>query len=261
MAMEFRGKQTVAQPSLLHAGQEGKGLNAMTEEKFRQQFGKTRLCRYVLMGCWKGEHCTYAHDEKELRNPPNLTKTSLCTLWMEKRCPRSAADCQFAHGRRDQRVSQGFQAPNVAKQEGRFLKQQPLPEESGDASDHAKMQKGVGSGQSTQQDLMANPGTGTVHAEGLELGAKYVSRVEDFEMRASTFKAVNMPTTLAARSQSSPDALVDDGVAVLASESMTLMRDIMSCQQSFNPSSSKSDGEAIFPSFGMHAYVVHRFSF
>lgn len=82
------------------------------QDRFHAQFRKTQLCRYINTGCLRGEKCFYAHSRQELRSPPDLAKTSLCKLWQQSKCPRTAAECQFAHGPRDLRVSEGF-APGM----------------------------------------------------------------------------------------------------------------------------------------------------
>ena len=33
--------------------------------------------------CRKGESCTYAHTEAELRSQPNLRKTKMCVNWKD----------------------------------------------------------------------------------------------------------------------------------------------------------------------------------
>lgn len=48
--------------------------------------------------CKKGEACTFAHGEKELRGLPNFKKTRLCIAFKNGECPRASADCNYAHG-------------------------------------------------------------------------------------------------------------------------------------------------------------------
>jgi len=47
--------------------------------------------------CWNGNTCRFAHRIDELKSGPDLTKTSMCTEWMNGSCPLEAQDCPFAH--------------------------------------------------------------------------------------------------------------------------------------------------------------------
>lgn len=58
---------------------------------------KTKLCVYAAQGqCTLGDSCPYAHSASELREAPNLTKTQLCSRFMNGKCAN--ANCNFAHG-------------------------------------------------------------------------------------------------------------------------------------------------------------------
>jgi len=75
------------------------GDDAGQGRRFRQQFLKTRVCRYYMAGsCWNGSACRFAHNSYELQNGPDLTKTSMCTAWVNGGCPLEARYCPFAHG-------------------------------------------------------------------------------------------------------------------------------------------------------------------
>mmetsp|Transcript_86405 Transcript_86405/g.135204 ORF Transcript_86405/g.135204 Transcript_86405/m.135204 type:complete len:153 (-) Transcript_86405:49-507(-) len=68
-------------------------------EKVRSQFVKTCLCKFHAEGrCLKGEECQFAHTTRELREAPNLTKTSLCMGWKNGTCKLSIEECHYAHG-------------------------------------------------------------------------------------------------------------------------------------------------------------------
>ena len=47
--------------------------------------------------CFKGEKCSYAHSNEELKEIPNLIKTKLCTHFMAGCCPKEDK-CKYAHG-------------------------------------------------------------------------------------------------------------------------------------------------------------------
>jgi len=90
-------EQPQRQNSDAHAPQTDQG-----PEKFRQEFVKTRLCCFELMGCCqKGTQCPFAHGAKDLRGCPDLTKTSICHKWTRGCCPLPAERCRYAHGASD----------------------------------------------------------------------------------------------------------------------------------------------------------------
>ena len=67
------------------------------QEKYRQQFFKTSMCKYYLENaCRKGNLCSHAHSEDELQNKPVLSKTRMC-----KQILRNGncidPECCFAH--------------------------------------------------------------------------------------------------------------------------------------------------------------------
>lgn len=77
-----------------------------TSTIFRSQFFRTRLCFFNSQGrCRYGARCAFAHADMELADMPNLTKTSLCKDWKEGKCTKTAAECQFAHGKHEIRLT------------------------------------------------------------------------------------------------------------------------------------------------------------
>ncbi len=65
--------------------------------KSRGVFVKTRLCVYHQRGrCVHGTDCEYAHEAYEIRDTPDLRKTTLCELYEKGKCGRG--ECRFAHG-------------------------------------------------------------------------------------------------------------------------------------------------------------------
>jgi len=84
--------------------------------RFRQQFLKTRVCRYHTWGsCWNGDACRFAHRTDELQSGPDLTKTSMCTEWMNGSCPLEARDCPYAHGTDELRCTDIFFKTGICK--------------------------------------------------------------------------------------------------------------------------------------------------
>jgi len=68
-------------------------------QKVFQDFYKTQMCPQLPVGtCYKGEACTYAHSEAELRKKPDLSKTKLCEAFMKGGSCLNQDKCPFAHG-------------------------------------------------------------------------------------------------------------------------------------------------------------------
>lgn len=65
---------------------------------------KTQQCRFWLEGrCSRGNDCTFAHTDVELRDKPDLTKTKICAKWRNGQCRKSPSECSYAHGEEDMR--------------------------------------------------------------------------------------------------------------------------------------------------------------
>lgn len=65
---------------------------------------KTKRCRFWLEGrCSRGDSCTYAHTEVELRPTPDLSKTKICSKWKKGLCDKPSHECTYAHGVQDLR--------------------------------------------------------------------------------------------------------------------------------------------------------------
>lgn len=61
---------------------------------------KTIVCRFFLQGaCSKGSSCNFAHGHVDLRDRPDLAKTTICKSWLNGRCPFLSDECPFAHGK------------------------------------------------------------------------------------------------------------------------------------------------------------------
>lgn len=60
---------------------------------------KTKQCRFWLDGrCTRGDECTFAHCDGELREKPDLTKTKICAKWRAGQCDKPDVLCSYAHG-------------------------------------------------------------------------------------------------------------------------------------------------------------------
>lgn len=76
----------------------------------QEHFRKTKMCTfYQEARCRYGDSCAFAHGHVEVEVLPDLTKTSLCLSWKAGTCHLSAANCRFAHGKKDLRVFLGHQ--------------------------------------------------------------------------------------------------------------------------------------------------------
>lgn len=88
----------------------------VNSERFRRQFHKTRLCVFHQKGqCKYGAACSFAHEESKVNEMPDLTKTSLCRKWMEGKCPLTAAECSFAHGKRELKMTAEYSKRTAEK--------------------------------------------------------------------------------------------------------------------------------------------------
>jgi len=98
---------------------------------FRGQFRKTKMCHFHALGrCHYGEKCAFAHSPEDLECAPDLTKTAMCIAWQKGNCPLKAADCHFAHGTHELRLTPVF---NKAKLSQRTR----LPQDQDEMSDFA----------------------------------------------------------------------------------------------------------------------------
>jgi len=87
-----------------------------SKQIFQAQFSKTLFCKFFAEGrCKMGAHCRYAHDAEDLRDAPDLTKTSLCKPYMKGKCSKTSAECPFAHGMRELRMTPMFQQRSSRK--------------------------------------------------------------------------------------------------------------------------------------------------
>lgn len=80
-----------------NASPKGKVADKKKETKDPKQFFKTEFCKF-FPECAKGKECPFAHAEVELKERPNLAKTTLCSDWRRGRCQLDSASCKFAHG-------------------------------------------------------------------------------------------------------------------------------------------------------------------
>mmetsp|Transcript_64365 Transcript_64365/g.123868 ORF Transcript_64365/g.123868 Transcript_64365/m.123868 type:complete len:273 (+) Transcript_64365:64-882(+) len=162
--------------------------------QFRNQFRKTKLCHFNAVGeCNAGQKCAFAHSPGELEAGPNLTKTTLCSAWQRGQCPRAAADCRFAHGSEDLRLTPAFnntkfsQRTRVAQnssndsQRHNLLDSTNLAEDVLSDSSEGSTCSGSMSRESTSsivQDLLA-VSCGPAQKEGSSITPRNVIKLED----------------------------------------------------------------------------------
>jgi len=88
----------------MHVKEDGLGGH-----RFQSQFKKTTLCKFFAdRNCMKGDSCNFAHDLAEVQTAPDLTKTSLCRMYMSSVCNKRSESCPFAHGVRELRMTPMF---------------------------------------------------------------------------------------------------------------------------------------------------------
>jgi len=73
-----------------------------------KDLSKTRLCVNIIKKgkCYLGSRCEFAHSESEIQKLPNLSKTQLCTKFMNGNCANT--NCSFAHGEEELVNRPGF---------------------------------------------------------------------------------------------------------------------------------------------------------
>lgn len=87
-----------------------------------QSFFKTKICPYLLSvrlslhqgHCTKGEKCSFAHSQDELKDPPNLKKTKVCQQFTLGKC-QMGAKCSYAHGETELRYTPEFFKTSLCK--------------------------------------------------------------------------------------------------------------------------------------------------
>ncbi|KAL4485442.1 hypothetical protein ABPG72_008310 [Tetrahymena utriculariae] len=78
------------------------------EKKAYIDLKKTKMCANFASGnCMKGDQCSFAHSEAELKQKPDLNKTKLCEEF-EKNKVCNNESCCFAHGIDDLRHTDDF---------------------------------------------------------------------------------------------------------------------------------------------------------
>ncbi|GFE53021.1 zinc finger C-x8-C-x5-C-x3-H type domain-containing, putative [Babesia ovis] len=84
-----------------------------------EQFYKTKLCPHMNKpeGCLRNmrAECPYAHNQEELKEPPNLIKTALCKSHMKGCCDKTAKECPYAHSYHELRHTEGFYKTYMCK--------------------------------------------------------------------------------------------------------------------------------------------------
>jgi len=65
------------------------------------------MCSFYAMGkCLRGENCKFAHSALQIRQKPDLTRTSLCHDFMRKRSCKNGDKCRYAHGEKELQLRQ-----------------------------------------------------------------------------------------------------------------------------------------------------------
>ncbi|OII77285.1 zinc CCCH type domain-containing protein [Cryptosporidium andersoni] len=74
-------------------------------EMVKRQLYKTKMCPFLPEGkCSKGDFCSFAHSQEQLRPLPNLKFTKLCEpISLGKKC--TDINCAYAHNREDLRIT------------------------------------------------------------------------------------------------------------------------------------------------------------
>lgn len=95
--------------------QRGNSVSMARQPTIGQHF-KTKLCPSLFgphRRCPRGDMCNYAHSQAELRDPPDLKKTKLCTNYIKGKC--TDQHCKWAHGRRELRSTEDFYKVTICR--------------------------------------------------------------------------------------------------------------------------------------------------
>lgn len=80
----------------------------------RDQYFKIKLCPFHIKGvCKKGDECSFAHDESDIRVGISLKKTRMCHAWQNGNC--NQRDCRFAHGEGELRSTPDYYKTSMCR--------------------------------------------------------------------------------------------------------------------------------------------------
>eukprot|EP01069_Polyplicarium_translucidae_P012476 Polyplicarium_translucidae@DN523_c0_g1_i2.p1 len=112
-APHFPGLLYVPVPVQMLGGGEAHGTSVQQRDRHADyngggSFYKTKWCKYYLrLGyCSKRDACLFAHSCRELRLPPDLSKTSMCEMFKMGFCKKK--NCFFAHNLDELRSTKTF---------------------------------------------------------------------------------------------------------------------------------------------------------
>eukprot|EP00930_Biecheleria_cincta_P066098 TRINITY_DN5208_c0_g1_i1.p1 TRINITY_DN5208_c0_g1~~TRINITY_DN5208_c0_g1_i1.p1 ORF type:complete len:256 (+),score=50.98 TRINITY_DN5208_c0_g1_i1:90-857(+) len=84
--------------------QQPRALDQKPPNKDTAGFENTVMCVFFAKGlCNRGPECTFAHDVSQVREKPDLSRTSLCRQFMKKGLCKNADTCKYAHGKQQLR--------------------------------------------------------------------------------------------------------------------------------------------------------------
>mmetsp|Transcript_47639 Transcript_47639/g.87546 ORF Transcript_47639/g.87546 Transcript_47639/m.87546 type:complete len:248 (-) Transcript_47639:41-784(-) len=97
-------------------GRRGK-RSAARSAKRAAVFHKTKMCPLIASGtCTRGELCPFAHDEEELKAPPDLSCTKLCRTWLSGGVCQNPR-CRHAHSMEELRAPSDEQGKRQHQEE------------------------------------------------------------------------------------------------------------------------------------------------
>lgn len=78
--------------------------SALLDRPERAVFGKTKLCKFHILGCCtRGSACLFAHNTEELTTPPDLSCTKFCKSLLNMGFCNDS-NCSYAHSRDELRA-------------------------------------------------------------------------------------------------------------------------------------------------------------
>jgi len=75
------------------------------EDRRLEIFKGTRLCKFNAIGrCKRGLDCKFSHNNSDVKELPDFSKTRLCQQFMEQAFCKHGDRCKFAHGKEQLRI-------------------------------------------------------------------------------------------------------------------------------------------------------------
>lgn len=175
---------------------------------------KTRMCRFFRKGlCRRGEACTFAHGQRQLRPQPDLWRTQWCMDFVAQGSCRFEDGCRYAHSDEELRAPQprrGDASGRPTRASG-LAAQAPVPVPEAARHSRARQvegrRKGPGGSPTSPSGSEATTCSGTSSgAAGSDLGSPEEEPLVDFcvGVRNTFLELLPLAPAAARRTRSAP---------------------------------------------------------